>query len=706
MKKIIIIVVLLCFSTFTNKTEADEIKNTYFQQFFAKFQKDLKESNGKLDSTITNYFDSNLLDGYNENQLKEFFNSLHIFTFLLEKESGEICSLSESNNYNSRDIKDSIRWNLIKYSSSPVHGYRLERHNALDDNISSSNFYCDFHIKNYNNNEWKINNISIERILSITFKPNNDSVLTKEDVDNTLKQNNLTRKDLKEKFDCIIDNSVTKIEKRVFDYITALYINTLTLPPTLISISDSAFFGCEILGKLYIPSSVEEIGDCAFGRCYDIETIEFAPNSKLKKIGKGAFSRHYDENIIPNKKLKKIVIPSSVEEIGDCAFDGFENLEILEFAPNSKLKKIGERAFYNSGNINKKIKRIIIPSSVEEIGDLAFAGYENLETVEFASNSRLKKIGDNPFAYSKIKKIVIPSSVEELKNTFDRCENLETVEFAPNSRLKKIGDAAFAFSKIRKIIIPASVEIIDADYGNSSFNCEYLEEVEFAPNSQLRKIKHAFVGCGIKKIVIPSSVEELGKEAFFICKNLETVEFALNSRLKKIGGHAFVGCGIKKMIIPSSVEEIGDYAFSNCENLETVEFAPNSQLEKIGGHAFEGCYGITEMTFPKNLKSIGEYIPGICITANDKALVSLQKITFQSTEPPAFDKHFLCLRPYFRLNKVLTIKVPKGSKKKYKTYLDVIIQEQVIEYFRKDLNRIYFSDKEAAVISNLIKIVE
>ena len=67
--------------------------------------------------------------------------------------------------------------------------------------------------------------------------------------------------------------------------------------------------------------------------------------------------------------MKSIIIPSSVTVIGDGAFSGMSlNHGVLEdiiFAKNSKLEKIGDGAF----KLNASLKAIVLPSSVKEIGD-------------------------------------------------------------------------------------------------------------------------------------------------------------------------------------------------------------------------------------------------------------------------------------------------------------------------------------------------
>ena len=67
----------------------------------------------------------------------------------------------------------------------------------------------------------------------------------------------------------------------------------------------------------------------------------------------------------------------------------------------------------------------------------------------------------------------------------------------------------------------------------------------------------------IREVVIPSSVTEIEKEAFYECRNLEKV--VIPDSVKKIGQQAFTRCGkLKSVCIPDSVTEIGYAAFSWC----------------------------------------------------------------------------------------------------------------------------------------------
>ena len=67
---------------------------------------------------------------------------------------------------------------------------------------------------------------------------------------------------------------------------------------------------------------------------------------------------------------------------------------------------------------------------------------------------------------------------------------------------------------------------------------------------------------------------------------------------------AFSGCsGLTSVTIPDSVTSVGNYAFSSCIALTRVTI-PNS-VTSIGYNAFSGCTGLTSITIPNSVTSIG-----------------------------------------------------------------------------------------------------
>ena len=163
----------------------------------------------------------------------------------------------------------------------------------------------------------------------------------------------------------------------------------IVIPTSVTSIGDRAFWGCRSLSDIVIPSSVTSIGDCAFGYCSSLKYISIPKSviclnanpfadwdGKLKCLSPNFI---YEDDVLFNKNKSKIisfrnqniesyVIPNSVTSIGDGAFSYCSSLHSV-FIPDS-VTSIGDCAFWDCSSLSK----IVIPSSVTSIGDGAFDG--------------------------------------------------------------------------------------------------------------------------------------------------------------------------------------------------------------------------------------------------------------------------------------------------------------------------------------------
>lgn len=93
-------------------------------------------------------------------------------------------------------------------------------------------------------------------------------------------------------------------------------------------------------------------------------------------------------------------------------------------------------------------------------------------------------------------------------------------------------------------------------------------------------------------IIIPDSVEMIGRGVLEGCEWLEKVEIPKN--IVEIGSWAFDGCErLEKIIIPRSVKNIGFCAFRGCSNAEViVEMSKNEfELKNIPG-LFVSCKSV------------------------------------------------------------------------------------------------------------------
>ncbi len=110
----------------------------------------------------------------------------------------------------------------------------------------------------------------------------------------------------------------------------------------------------------------------------------------------------------------------------------------------------------------------------------------------------------------------------------------------------------------------------------------------------------------ITTINIPSSITEIGSDAFNGLKSLTTIGFINNSQLQTIGANAFADCiNLRNINLPSGITEIGYSAFENCKELESITI-PNG-VTKIGAQAFCGAEKLSFASLPTSVTEIGEF---------------------------------------------------------------------------------------------------
>ena len=90
---------------------------------------------------------------------------------------------------------------------------------------------------------------------------------------------------------------------------------------------------------------------------------------------------------------------------------------------------------------------------------------------------------------------------------------------------------------------------------------------------------------GIKKAIIPGTVEFIGESSFSGCESLDGVTFGEGVRV--IWEGAFSGCrNLKRIHLPAAMETICSSAFSCCKGLQEAVVPSNAKIDR---YAFFGC---------------------------------------------------------------------------------------------------------------------
>ena len=379
-------------------------------------------------------------------------------------------------------------------------------------------------------------------------------------------------------------------------------VTSVAIPEGITAIGTEAFKANTNLIAITIPASVETIGEYAFSGLPNLERVTFAAGDVPLSVGAYAFSS--------NAKLTTVAFPARLASLGRYAFYNSTALTAIDLE-NTQLTEISERAFSSTAD-STSLKTVKLPASVTKIADEAFYGNTDLQTVTFATGSRLETVGECAF-YGSFKycegygSIAFPSSLRTIgQGCFQHCYKLQSVDFGKNSRLTEIPELTFqnCFA-LEHIVIPANVTAI----GTSAFNKKtywndpeevlkarmQLQSVVFEDGSKLETLGQSAFG------YVVGSFGDVSNEP---CVNLTSVDFGKNGSLKTIMRDAFHGCEkLETVQLPYSLQQIEARAFKGCALLTEVSFG--EEITEIGEQVFYGCKELTVLDLPESVAFIG-----------------------------------------------------------------------------------------------------
>lgn len=310
-----------------------------------------------------------------------------------------------------------------------------------------------------------------------------------------------------------------------------------------------------MLKHIVIPPSVESIGENAFADCSALQSVSLPEG--LKFIDKYSFA-----NCVA---LESISIPGSTTQIGRGAFYKCARLTDVKF--NEGLISIGRDAFMSCESINN----LILPNSLKTIGERCFEGCKSFSS------------------------LTIPASVDTIRErAFENCLSLKDLFIEDSERTLTY----FGYNRTQH------EDLAPINYHLGLFRRDPLEKIHLGRNivegeDSVVSLFSKFET--LRELTIGDNVTKINYYMFSSCKSLEDIKW--NKNLKIIKNGAFENCELlSELNLPEGIRYIGEAAFQNCKSAKTLKLP--TAISVIQKNTFYGCASVESLTIPANIDSL------------------------------------------------------------------------------------------------------
>ncbi len=413
-------------------------------------------------------------------------------------------------------------------------------------------------------------------------------------------------------------------------------INTTTIPSKVTTIGEQAFYNCTSNNTIINNSALDIVkGAATHGYVAYYASDVYTGNDT---IGEFIFAKSEDKdylvkylghdcqitlpanyrggsygiasNVFRNyKTATSITIPNSVTSIGEYAFNGCSNLNVV-YIGNSVIS-IGQAAFYGCSQL---YKIIMLPNSVPDGINSAFESLSGRITYVGNTNYQsgynvlgTKRVYSNLNSYFSVDGIVY-ALVNPSKRTCDiiDCDySGTTTEFAVGNSViyrnitlsvDSINIHAFRNNNMMTKMV------VNFDHALPAYMAAYCFNLKNVVINNLSNIGYnAFIGCASIDTLIITSKGNIESYAFKNCSQNANAYYSINNK-GYISYESFANCNkLYTLIVGDSVTEIKEKAFYQCDWMVKADISNNGEICQ---YAFQNCVCLDDVTI-KNNGSIG-----------------------------------------------------------------------------------------------------
>lgn len=405
---------------------------------------------------------------------------------------------------------------------------------------------------------------------------------------------------------------------------------------TVTSIAAKAFYNCQHITSLTIPATVREIGEDFLLYTTRLERITVEAGSRYYKDIDGILYTADGTTLIkcPEHRFDPVAVPDGVRTIADHAF---QNSNITSVVLPNTLNEIGDLAF----GLCKHLTKVTIPASVTTLGRTVFGSCHYLKYAKIES----EVVGEYMFHECKsLQHITLSPKVNKVGNeAFSLHSNYSTTIYVLNTTPPQCeGELSDNATNIANFTLKVPYESKDA-YTNDAIwgkvsaieNTLGSDDSGLTYDSKLYSSSHcgalyadpqkvigdfiipeqATIGgttydvratmhhifdnnAKLTSLTIPSSIQltirAIAPGSANISQYISQSKcYGVSDGILTYGGMWDVACIPGKAgDVTIKSEDALDYAFYNCDKITSLKFEKPITL---GSHAFDGCSGIEQV---------------------------------------------------------------------------------------------------------------